>query len=335
MTVFRALLDGLGRVVRAPAILAGVYLGMLGLAVPAGLLVRSSIAEHLGRSVAGDTMADGVDADWWDEFSAQSEGLEDTFTPSIIGASAPLGNLSRLADGETLSEAETILVAAHLLLWTFLVGGILDRYARRRPTRSAGFFSACGVYFFRFCRLAVIAAPVYWLVLAVVQPWLLDDLFPRIVGAFTVERNAFVVRLALYGVIGALLVAVNLVFDYAKIRAAVEDRRSMIAATLAALRFIGRHPWATVSLSLLNAGLLATVIAGYAALAPGATPADGPVWTAFVVGQLYILCRLGVHLLGFASQTAYFQSQLAHASYTAAPSPVWQESPAAEAISTS
>jgi len=33
-----------------------------------------------------------------------------------------------------------------------------------------------------------------------------------------------------------------------------------------------------------------------------------------------------------SSQTALFQSHLAHASYTAAPVPEWPESPAAEAI---
>jgi hypothetical protein len=40
-----------------------------------------------------------------------------------------------------------------------------------------------------------------------------------------------------------------------------------------------------------------------------------------------------VKLLFYASQTAYFQSQLAHAAYTAAPAVVWPDSPAAEAIS--
>ena len=30
--------------------------------------------------------------------------------------------------------------------WTFLAGGIIDRYARQRPTRAHGFFAAGGVY---------------------------------------------------------------------------------------------------------------------------------------------------------------------------------------------
>ena len=43
--------------------------------------------------------------------------------------------------------------------------------------------------------------------------------------------------------------------------------------------------------------------------------------------------RSAEKLVFYASQTAYFQSQLAHAEYVAAPRPVWPDSPAAEAVS--
>ena len=56
------------------------------------------------------------------------------------------------------------------------------------------------------------------------------------------------------------------------------------------------------------------------------------MWTAFVAGQLYLLARLAIKLQFLASQTALFQSHLAHATYTAAPAPAWPESPAAEVI---
>ena len=57
----------------------------------------------------------------------------------------------------------------------------------------------------------------------------------------------------LYALFGAVLVAVNVIFDYAKIRMVVEDRRSAIGALGAALRFIARQPGAVVGLYLLNA----------------------------------------------------------------------------------
>jgi hypothetical protein len=56
------------------------------------------------------------------------------------------------------------------------------------------------------------------------------------------------------------------------------------------------------------------------------------MWVSFVVAQLYVVARLLLKLQFIASQTALFQGNLAHASYTSAPVPVWPESPAAEAI---
>ena len=49
-------------------------------------------------------------------------------------------------------------------------------------------------------------------------------------------------------------------------------------------------------------------------------------------GQLYLLARLLLKLHVLASETSLFQTSLAHAAYTAAPEPVWPESPAAESI---
>ncbi len=56
------------------------------------------------------------------------------------------------------------------------------------------------------------------------------------------------------------------------------------------------------------------------------------MWLAFGVSQLYIVMRLLMKLQFIASQIALFQANLAHASYTSAPLPIWPESPAAEAI---
>jgi hypothetical protein len=122
-----------------------------------------------------------------------------------------------------------------VLFWIFIVGGIIDRYARNRPVRSHGFFSASGVFFFRFLRLAVFAWIGYGVLFGYVHRWLFEWLYLWVTRDFTVERSAFIVRVVLYLVFGVLLLALNMLFDYAKIRAVVEDRRSMIGALVAAI----------------------------------------------------------------------------------------------------
>jgi hypothetical protein len=332
MKILSALRDGIGRVDRAPAVLFGVLLATFLAALPLGLTLRGMIGQHLGASLAAEQAANGVNYEWWQEFQDQAAGVGTTFTPTILGFGAVLDNLSAVLDNRPHAAAVAGAGAAYVLFWIFIVGGIIDRYARNRPVRSHGFFSASGVFFFRFLRLAVLAWIGYGVLFRYVHAWLFSSLYPWVTRDFTVERSAFIVRVVLYLVFGLLLLAMNMLFDYAKVRAVVEDRRSMIGALVAGGRFIARHPASTSALYLLNGALFVLVLAFYAAVVPGAGGLGWPMWLGLAIGQLYLLARLWVKLVFYASETAFFQSQLAHAEYTAAPQPVWPESPAAEAI---
>ena len=93
-----------------------------------------------------------------------------------------------------------------------------------------------------------------------------------------------------------------------------------------------RHLSATVGLYLATGVIFLIVVAAYAVLAPGVWTPGWSMWRGFFIGQIYVAARLAVKLLFCASETSLFQAELAHAGYTAAPAPVWPESPAAEAI---
>jgi len=324
--------DGLRRVFRAPAVVAGVFAFTLFAALPLALALRGALEAHMGRSLMADAAAEAVNYDWWQEFASQASGLATTFSPAIVGFAATLDNLSSVLDAEPEVLPITAALAAYLVAWTFLSGGILDRLARQRPTRTFGFFGASGVFFWRFLRLSVIAGLVYWFLFSYVHAWLLDEGFRRLTRDVAVERDAFLWRIALYMVFGACLVAANITFDYARIRLVVEDRRSALGALRAALRFVGRHPRTVIGLYALNALVFFVLLGVWSLVAPGAGPVGGLMWVGFVVAQLYLLARIVLKLQFIASQTALFQASMAHAAYTAAPAPVWPESPAVEAI---
>src|SRR6478672_7171285 len=171
--------EGLGRVRRAPALVIGVWLTTLALALGPALMLRSLIEGHLGSSMMADTAVTGVNFDWWNEFLAQASGIGQSFVPAILGFAAVLDNLSRLADHKSL------------------------------PPALAG----------------IVAAPVYVFLFLQVHHWLLEQLYERLTHDTTVERSAFAIRLVLYATFTALVCAVNVIVDYAKIRAVVEDRR--------------------------------------------------------------------------------------------------------------
>lgn len=316
----------------APALIAGMFVLTLAVAAPLAIVLRGAIEAHLGRSLMADAAVEGVNYDWWQEFAAQAGGVGATFSPAIIGFAATLDNISSVMDAQREAVPVAVVLAAYLLIWTFLSGGILDRYARQRPTRAYGFFAAAGVYFWRFLRLALMAGVAYWFLFSYVHPWLFDDAYTRMTRDLTAERRVFLWRAAFYMLFGAALIAVNITFDYAKIRIVVEDRRSTVGALRAALGFIARHPAQTFGLYGLNGLVFVVVVATWAVLAPGAGGAGWPMWAGLAAAQIYLLARLLVKLQFMASQTANFQRSLAHAAYTARPAIEWPESPAAETV---
>lgn len=305
-----ALFTGFRRVLAAPALLASIYLITLAAAVPLALVLRSGLQTHLGASLMADSAASGVNWDWWQEFSGQATGVDSTFTPSVIGFAAPLDNLSAFLDRSPRPTVVLIAAGAFGALWLFLWGGILDRYARSRPTGPHGFFAACAVFFLRFLRLGLLVAIVYWALVGPAHDWLFDTMYTRITRNVTAERVAFSWRLGAYAVFGFALMIVNMIVDYAKIRAVVEDRRSMVGALIAAVRFVLRHPRKTCSLYLLNGLLFLSLLAMYALVAPGAGGGGLDIWRPFLIGQLYVLGRLWLRLVFAASQTSLFQSCL-------------------------
>ena len=155
-------LDGVRRVNRAPAILIGVWLLTCAVTLPLALAMRAMIVEHLGSSLAADAAANGVNYEWMQEFADQATGIGVTFKPTIIGFAAVVDNLSAFMDNSSRPIVIVCAGGAYIALWIFLAGGIIDRYARDRALHAHGFFAACGVFFFRFLRLAV----VQWLVYA-------------------------------------------------------------------------------------------------------------------------------------------------------------------------
>lgn len=324
----QAFVDGLMRVKRAPWLVIGLWLSTLVLALPLSLALQGLLGAHLGDSMAARSAADGMNFDWWNEFLAQSSGVGQTFVPAILGFAAVLQNLSGVADAVGPPPAVVWVVVAQLMVSTFLVGGVLDRLARDHAIGAGAFFAACGVYFFRFLRLSVAAVGVYAFLFVTVHRWLFDGVYPRLLENLTVERTAFFYRLALYAVFGLLVMFANVVFDYAKVRAVVEDRRSMIGALTAGWRFVRRNLGATLGLYALNSLAFVAVLLFYFLAAPGATANA----LAFAIGQIFIVLRVVVRLQFMASQTALFQGRLAHAGYTARPVARWPDSPAAEAI---
>jgi len=328
-TIVGAFVEAWRRVLRAPALAAAMLVITLLMALPLSFVLRGMLEDHLGSSLEGDRAAQGWNAAWAGEFEAQAQGLGRTFNYEILGFGGTLANISRLVDRERLNPALAGAVTAYVVLWIFVSGGLLDRLARARPIGAAAFFAACGVYFGRFLRLGVIVGAIYWMLFRWLHPFLFVQMYDRLTRDLTSERTAFWIRLGLYVIFLAALAIVSLIADFAKVRAVVEDRRSMIAALAASGRFIRRRVVRVTALYLLNVAAFFVVLTVWLLIAPSASAS---VWWALLVTQMYLLARIWVKLAFMTSEVVFFQSELAHAEYTSLAEPVWPDSPAVEAI---
>ena len=310
--------DGWRRVFSAPAAIVGVFILTVVTALPFALTLRDALQDHFGASLAANQAADSVNYDWWQEFAAQADGIGTTFTTSVIGFATTLDSISGLLDRRQLITPIAAAVAFYLAAWLFVSGGILDRYARGRGIGAYGFFAASGTFFLRFLRLGLIAALVYWLLFTRVHEWLFDR-YTNATRDVAIERTVFYWRLMMYAIFTALLALTTVVFDYAKVRTVVEDRRSMAGALIAGIRFMVHHPRRVLAVYLLNTLLFLIVVGAWALIAPGAGGSGLSMWMGVFASQCYILARLVVKLQVMASETAAFQQSLAHWGYTAAP----------------
>ena len=309
MSPLHAWREGIRRVASAPALLAGVWVATMLVGVPLTLAIRSDIVRQLGPRLDAEAAARGMDFDWLQEFAANTAGAGSTLTPAIVGFAGTLDNLSALVDGVKRPSSVAGAASLYAILWLFFSGGIIERYARRREAQPRPFLAACGAYFPRFVRLGILMAVVYALLFGALHPWMFRRVYPRLADGAT-DQTAFAVRAVLYAIFGLLAVAANIVFDYTKVRAVVENRRSMTVAVAAALRFIRTYPRAAIGVYGLDVLLFAVTLAVYAGVAPGSAGNGAMVWAAVLIGQAYIAGRLAVRLLFFASETAAFEDRL-------------------------
>jgi len=206
-------------------------------------------------------------------------------------------------EGWTLVSGGARRTIVTLLFWAFVFGGTLDRYARHRPTRAAGFFAACGRHVVPLARLAILPLLVA-------------------LGLIALAPRVFL-ELIVVGI-------VDLVLLFARIRLVVEDRRSAVGSLLASARFIRRNLEPVIGLCVVYGIVVYALSAAYNGFEAHA-PAGR--WTTRAIGEVFFALTLWLRVLvPYAVGIALFQSRLAHAGYTAAPPGVWPESAAAEAI---
>ena len=308
MTILRVLMRGLSFAVSWPKMLAWLWLVTIVIALPAAIFMGESIRSHIGPSLASQDLLVELDLGWLGEYRDQASGIEKSLTATAVSSAMFLDNIEAWFSGR-LFEVDRVLVAlgvAYALVWSLMLAGVLDHFARGPDRFQLGVFLSGGTdYWFRFLRLVLISGVLYYGIYKLAR-WL----FPWIEEAtrdVTVERTVLFWNLLGALAIVFLLGLVNMIFDYAKIATVRERRRSMFLAAFRGFVFVITHPLRALGVyyALALVALLLPLI--YLWFGPGTGQST---WTSvlllFLVGQIYLVARLILRLTFYGSQLALY-----------------------------
>jgi len=299
----QALLGGAWLAARAPMLCVTVSILTMVAAAPFALVLGERLKTALGNQPPINLDATEIDPEWWMEFRAQARGLEATFTPTIIGFAAPLDNISALAEGTPRPVVLIVPVALYGLLWAFLWGGVLPRFDRGHRSGVYRFVRDALRHLPCFVLIAAIAALTSFVLYLTVHRLLFGPVYEWLAVRTASERDAFLVRVALYLVFGALVAFVSLVADYARISRAIGGAGGVMTSIAGGQRFVRRHLRAVIFLFVLTGGVLVALLIGY-----GFVDRRFGGWQGVIVGQAYVVARLVIRLTNAGAQVRLYRS---------------------------
>ena len=219
------------------------------LAVP----LYHSLKNHIGHSDAGGSLENGFDYLWWEEYRDQSQGLEKTFTPSIMGKGALLENLESLIQMKFLTYPPSLILFGFLyvLLHTFLSGGIVYTFAKEPLEFSfKRFFKGAGKFSPYFFGIMTVSLGIFLLVIVSLARW-----FGSIVSACAKnsvsEITPFILGLVFSLITWAVLLFSHMILDYARIKTVSEGRKNIMKAIASSIIFVFKNPGTTLGLYYL------------------------------------------------------------------------------------
>ena len=301
----RAFVQGVSAVLRAPLLIAAVSVVTMLVAVPFAIVLGTRVQASLASQPPVALSETEIDPEWWQEFRAQARGLEATFTPAVLGFAAPLDSISAVLDGRRPPLAVLGPLALSIVLWAFLWGGILRRFAAGHRIGLRAFVDAGFQFAPRFAAIAIAAAVLIVILYLTVHAMLFGPVYRAFVSETSPARDALLARVVLYAVFLVPLVLIGLVADYARVASVAGTVVSLGGALRDGLAFVGANLRAVVTLWFTTASLFAAVTIAYGMLEIyGGSQVGG--WRAIAIGQAYIVVRLTIRLIVAASELRLF-----------------------------
>ena len=188
-----------------------------------------------------------------------------------------------------------------LFLSIFLTGGLLNVFRHREiPFRFAGFWVGCSKFFWRIFGLTILFLIIQGIIV-IVFFFLFNGLTSGGLDRFASEAaiyNRAVLLLPFYSFFAMLFWMIQ---DYSKVLMVQEDL-SLFRSVIAGVKFVFRHFFSTFPLYFLNLITFAILLYAYWQI-----PTGNAIGAAFLIGQLFLVLRIGTKLLNLGSATILYE----------------------------
>jgi MFS family permease len=206
-----------------------------------------------------------------------------------------------------LVTAGLVLVVLFFLAGIFVNGGILQSLIHRRDDEGFAqvFFAGGGKFYGRFFRLSIYSL-IFW-----IPAVFLYMIISGVLGIFTKnplnEQGSFYIMLLRIAIALFLIFLIKMIMDYARLRIATQDSRSVLRSLLEAAGFVFRKLVKTLALYyLLGLTGVAAFLIYWGIRSTFSAGTLGTIWLGFIISQIFIASRGWLRIAFQAGQLRFF-----------------------------
>lgn len=285
MTIIEAIRAGLKKVNNNLHFIGLLWVLNIAFAMILSMTLFRLLHTDLSGSLVGDSLLQGFDYRWYQEFFFKYQTTLEMFSNTLI-----------------------IVGSIYILIQTFLLGGLLSvLYSSERKTLFIDFFYGGVQYFYRFFKILLVSM-LFYAGLFILNRWG-TAATENLLGSSESEALRISVIVLRYILLALIFFFLNIIFDYTKISIVVHEERKIFKEWWRAVKFTTIHAGTTIGLFVFLFIVGVAIFGVYYFFADLFEPISsyGMIFLVFVFHQIYIGARIWLRMMFYASQLALWR----------------------------
>ncbi|MBN2000390.1 hypothetical protein JW935_22765 [candidate division KSB1 bacterium] len=311
MKIRDAFRQGVSLVVQNYKMIIVIYAVNIALVLAIAIPMFVSLNEEIGKMGIRDEITESIHVEWWTEFQFSAEGIQQTIRPALgSGFGMIFENLELILTGRFNTYGVWIFVfgLCYLFLAAFLNGGAIGLFSdEKKNYTTSRFFSNSAFYYHHFFAIALTVLLLYTLIYKLFCGGLWG-LLKGAGGSSAAMSN--ISHYAGFAIILLVIIFFNMVMDYTKIIVVNEKKESSWLCIWLSIVFIFKNFLKSWGLYFLLSGVSIALILA-AGILISTLNSQSVILSILVIllGQVYIILKIGLRLVFYSAQTTFYQHQ--------------------------